>query len=100
MVRRVFKVFAQRHDVATKQEFQRLDKSKKRGFPVVARLTYDEDGRHYEGTLETVYDWSETKEITVELKLSTDNLRCRNFIFCFGGLILMGGYGILHHFTP
>ena len=48
------------------------DKSKKREFPVIARLTYDEEGRHYEGTLETVYDWSGTKEITVELKLSTD----------------------------
>ena len=44
------------------------DKSKKSGFPVIARLTYDEDERHYEGVLETIYDWSGTKEIAVELK--------------------------------
>ena len=48
------------------------DKDKRRGFPVIARLTYEEDGRQYEGVLECVYDWSGTKEIRVELKPCTE----------------------------
>ena len=43
------------------------DKEKKHGFPVIARLTYEEDGKIYEGTLECEYNWSGTKEISVEL---------------------------------
>ena len=43
------------------------DKEKKTGFPVVARLSFEEDGRLYEGSLECVYDWKGTREIRVEL---------------------------------
>lgn len=48
------------------------DKDKRRRFPVVARLTYEENGRQYEGVLECVYDWSGTKEVRVELKPCTE----------------------------
>ena len=48
------------------------NKDKKRGYPVVARLTYEEEGRLYEGILDCVYDWSGTKEIRVELKPCTE----------------------------
>ena len=43
------------------------NKEKKHGFPVIARLTYEEDGKIYEGTLECEYNWAGTKEISVEL---------------------------------
>ena len=45
------------------------DKEKAHGFPVIARLTYEEGGKKYEGTLECVYDWSGTREICVELSV-------------------------------
>ncbi len=43
------------------------DKDKADGFPVVARLIYQKDGRRYEGSVECVYDWTGTKELCVEL---------------------------------
>jgi len=45
------------------------DKDKACGFPVIARLTYEDDEKKYEGTLECTYDWTGTKEITVELSV-------------------------------
>ena len=45
------------------------DKEKSHGFPVIARLTYEEDEKKYEGTLECTYDWTGTKEICVELSV-------------------------------
>ena len=45
------------------------DKEKSHGFPVIARLTYEEGEMKYEGTLECVYDWAGTKEICVELSI-------------------------------
>ena len=43
------------------------DNEKKNGFPVIARLSYEEDGRQYEGVLECVYDWAGTREIQIRL---------------------------------
>ena len=45
-----------------------FDKNRKRGFEVVARLVYEEEGKSYEGVLECVYDWPGIKELRVELK--------------------------------
>lgn len=46
------------------------DKDKADGFPVVARLIYQKDGRRYEGAVECVYNWTGTKELCVELHLA------------------------------
>ena len=43
------------------------DNEKKNGFPVIARLSYEEDGRQYEGRLECIYDWAGTREIQIKL---------------------------------
>ena len=45
------------------------DKEKKHGFPVIARLIFEEGEKKYVGTLECVYNWSGTKEICVELSV-------------------------------
>lgn len=40
---------------------------KERGFPVKATLDYVEDGKHWRGELDVVYDWRGTKTVWVEL---------------------------------
>ncbi len=49
------------------QPIELFDKDRKKGYPVVAKLLYSADGVKYEGMLETVYDWSGMKEVTVRL---------------------------------
>ncbi len=49
------------------QPIELFDKDRKKGYPVVAKLLYSTDGVKYEGMLETVYDWSGMKEVTVRL---------------------------------
>ena len=46
------------------------DKDKVHGFPVIARLEYETEGKRYEGTLDCIYDWKGTKEICVKLSVS------------------------------
>ena len=58
-----------RNYVNCEEPTELFDKNRKRGFEVVARLVYEEEGKSYEGVLECVYDWSGTKELRVELKL-------------------------------
>ena len=60
--------------VHCEEPLELFDKEKKVGFPVIARLTYEEKGNRYEGQLECIYNWKGTKEIHIEL-LSTSSSR-------------------------
>ena len=57
-----------RNYVNCEEPTELFDKNRERGFEVVARLVYEEEGKSYEGVLECVYDWPGTKELRVELK--------------------------------
>ena len=57
-----------RNYVNCEEPTELFDKNRERGFEVVARLVYEEEGITYEGVLECVYDWPGTKELRVELK--------------------------------
>ncbi len=52
------------------QPIELFSKDKKSGFPIIAKLSYELEGVKYEGILETVYNWTGMKEITVRLNVA------------------------------
>jgi len=41
---------------------------KTRGFPVKAVLEYEDDGKHWKGVADLIYDWHGTKEVRIKMK--------------------------------
>ena len=56
-----------RNYVNCEEPTELYDRKNKRGFQVIARLSYEKNGKTYEGTLECVFNWSGTREIRVQL---------------------------------